>query len=696
MIALTTPSVPAPTKPPQPRFGFSAALVIVVTHALLLRVLLDAALGSTPGVVAGLAIVIGAPLLNALFAWQLWRWVHHKFCGAASGAKVAPERHQQLRCAVFAVKAGTRLQHAHAPTSRPVVAPAGVPDAPFLARCNDTAAALAAELVAAADDAQRAAMLERLAEHYQLCWDLAAKRRSSHSAKLGLSVKLRRRAASDAEVPASFEARARELHGLAMRYPASAAPLAQGAFAWDVPPLRAGGEAAMAHALRSWTEATTEAADSALFSSMGLWISPFAARVYGFLAVLFVALSLLEVVNGLYKINPGLWTSHVGCVIDFTSVAVLLHTGRREPARWVSAVWSVLIGFTFVSESVLSSCKCVGPYAETHTTGGDPSLRDYPWQWTSSMAFATLVALTFAGLSTHPHRTFELWFVVFPCLLVAMLAPMAATDYQHFSGSSEIGVGPFALFSTYSAVALFAPVFTGIGAYFWAGRAHALVEAHHLAAEDAARYTRLWEQQLLPSAGFREALRSLEEGWREVQANALRLPKRQLGAPTLHALLTQADELNDLVQAKLHDVCVAHGGEPHACGIKTETRALQKVFRSYQGDWRRLGDLCRTSLVFSTIPQIEACLRAIGADAELQVLHAGNAKMRLREGFDAVTLSGGYRDIQLCVRLATAEARARGVHEHLAEVQLHYAPVIALKSDGGHQNYVLRRNLSGQ
>ena len=48
------------------------------------------------------------------------------------------------------------------------------------------------------------------------------------------------------------------------------------------------------------------------------------------------------------------------------------------------------------------------------------------------------------------------------------------------------------------------------------------------------------------------------------------------------------------------------------------------------------------------------------------------------------------------MRLNTAEARARGVHEHLAEVQLHFAPVIALKSGGGHKNYVLRRNLSGQ
>ena len=70
-------------------------------------------------------------------------------------------------------------------------------------------------------------------------------------------------------------------------------------------------------------------------------------------------------------------------------------------------------------------------------------------------------------------------------------------------------------------------------------------------------------------------------------------------------------------------------------------------------------------------------------------------KMRLREDFDA-TKSGGYRDVQLAVRLNNAETRARGAHELLAEVQLHLRDVADLKSDGGHANYVLRRNLGGQ
>ena len=267
----------APTDPPlPPRLGFGAALFLVIVAGGLFANLFGAALGSTPGAAAGLAIFLVPTLLTMLFARQLWRWISHEPCGGArgtaSGAKVAPERLQQeLRGAVLAVEAANELRPAHEPAPRPVVAPAGAPDAPFLARCDDAAAALAAEL-AAADDAQRAAMLKQLRDKYQLRWEAAA-------AGSGGTVE------DDAEVPASFVAAARELRELAMRFPASAAPLAQGAFAWDVPPLRAGGEAAVARALRAWTERTSSAADSALFASMGLWISPFAVQLFAAVAL---------------------------------------------------------------------------------------------------------------------------------------------------------------------------------------------------------------------------------------------------------------------------------------------------------------------------------------------------------------------------------------------------------------------------
>eukprot|EP00937_MAST-01D_sp_MAST-1D-sp2_P002363 g2363.t1 len=220
-------------------------------------------------------------------------------------------------------------------------------------------------------------------------------------------------------------------------------------------------------------------------------------------------------------------------------------------------------------------------------------------------------------------------------------------------------------------------------------RRRSLRQARRMAQADRARYDELW-RRLLQEPGFCEALQGLEGAWHEIQARATKKQKLQ-AAPSLYALLCDADKLNDVLQAKMYATCVRHNGTFHRSDVKAEPRAFQKVFRSYGGDWRKLCDLVRCSLVFDSVADIEACLRDIGADGELEVLAAGNDKMRLREGH-----SGGYRDVQLCVRLNNAETRARDVQFHFAEVQLHLASVAALKSDGGHRSYVMWRNLSGK
>merc|ERR1712100_408351 len=126
----------------------------------------------------------------------------------------------------------------------------------------------------------------------------------------------------------------------------------------------------------------------------------------------------------------------------------------------------------------------------------------------------------------------------------------------------------------------------------------------------------------------------------------------------------------------------------YASPVKTETRALQKVFRSYRGNWRSLCDLVRCSLVFDDAADMAAALGAIQQDPELEVVRTSDDKFRLRTTFDATPM-GGYRDVQLCVRLNNAETRTRGVHEMLAEVQLHLCAIADLKSEGGHDSYKL-------
>ena len=153
--------------------------------------------------------------------------------------------------------------------------------------------------------------------------------------------------------------------------------------------------------------------------------------------------------------------------------------------------------------------------------------------------------------------------------------------------------------------------------------------------------------------------------------------------------------MNDLWQSKFHQICVSHGGRFLRADVKREARALQKTYRSYAKNWRKLTDLVRSSLVFASFTDMARCLNAIADDPEVVVLATSASKMRLRQDYDCAEL-GGYRDVQLSARLTSPEARLRGCHEHIGEVQLHLDAMNQLKHGGGHKAYVLARNMRGQ
>merc|ERR1712216_716604 len=225
-------------------------------------------------------------------------------------------------------------------------------------------------------------------------------------------------------------------------------------------------------------------------------------------------------------------------------------------------------------------------------------------------------------------------------------------------------------------------------------RNRAVRRARELLTTHARRYDAGWAQQLMSLPGFEDALRAHEASWDSVQQRAIVVPKHQTSA-SLYALFCEADRLNDLLQSKMYGLCRAHGGEFSASPVKNEVRALHKIFRTYHGDWRRLCDLSRCTLKFERLEALTSCLGAIGGDEEIEVVASSRDKNRLRKDYDASS-NGGYRDVQLCVRLNTAEARTRGVRHHLAEVQLHLSAIAALKTGGGHAMYVLCRNLDGR
>jgi len=69
------------------------------------------------------------------------------------------------------------------------------------------------------------------------------------------------------------------------------------------------------------------------------------------------------------------------------------------------------------------------------------------------------------------------------------------------------------------------------------------------------------------------------------------------------------------------------------------------------------------------------------------------SKMRFDEAYDPA-LSGGYRDVQIAVRIDTEWTRKLSLDKLLLEVQLHQLAFFRQKvSGGGHKGYVLRRNM---
>ena len=506
---------------------------------------------------------------------------------------------------------------------------------------------------------------------------------SSSSSSSSSSLESAEEALKDAKYTAGGPAR--RLRSLALRYPESPLPLAQGRFAWSVTPLRARGEEAVERGLRGWVDTTASAAEASIFSSTGVWTSPYAPgwmagcfTVQGLVAVRLWA-QLHEKMSTVPLFVVGATLS--ACGLGLAAVALKLK--RRMLARWVWGGGLALGGVCYLAESVLAACKCVAPYDRLHAPPGNPKFYDYPWQWSLNMVFLGCAWLCAALAAAWPWLTFQLMCFGCPLLILFDHVPVAATGFVRY--------GPTIFVNAITSSTMLCTT-----AYLWTGRRRNMLRAQRMARADAARYVAVWDA-LTAQEGTRAALGRCLEVWREVQGGATELRKLQWeNCRSLFHLLRQADWLNDPFQLHLHTICMRHGGRFTASPVKDEQRALQKVFRSYFGEWRKLCDLVRCSLTFGDLDDLAACLRAIGQDPELEVVRVGDDKMRLRDGFDAASLSGGYRDIQLCVRLRTDLTRGRGVEFHLAECQLHYEPMAALKSDGGHANYVLRRNLGGQ
>mmetsp|Transcript_28826 Transcript_28826/g.45207 ORF Transcript_28826/g.45207 Transcript_28826/m.45207 type:complete len:575 (-) Transcript_28826:409-2133(-) len=127
--------------------------------------------------------------------------------------------------------------------------------------------------------------------------------------------------------------------------------------------------------------------------------------------------------------------------------------------------------------------------------------------------------------------------------------------------------------------------------------------------------------------------------------------------------------------------------------VKSPGRVVEKVLRTYHGDFSRTLDIARCMIIFRYVADLTSCFEAILKEPNVELLRVKN-KLK----FDT-DLPGGevttFRDLHMNLRLHTQEAYTMGVQGHICELQLVPAQVFKVKSEGGHKNYIQYRNLRG-
>jgi tetratricopeptide (TPR) repeat protein len=108
--------------------------------------------------------------------------------------------------------------------------------------------------------------------------------------------------------------------------------------------------------------------------------------------------------------------------------------------------------------------------------------------------------------------------------------------------------------------------------------------------------------------------------------------------------------------------------------LKDVKRSVEKIVREYDGDFNRLIDLVRASIVFDKTDDLVKFLERISeekqGDVPFQVV-------RVKNGFTDSLTTGGYRDIKLNVAF----------DGHVCEIQIHLKKFFSLKNQRGHDLY---------
>ena len=203
-------------------------------------------------------------------------------------------------------------------------------------------------------------------------------------------------------------------------------------------------------------------------------------------------------------------------------------------------------------------------------------------------------------------------------------------------------------------------VWGGVATYMLNLQRKNALAAERIIADDYRRYGALWSR-LTSEEDFRQKLHTLEKSIEQARVHnyepksskdrALRAisearsisgcvrPRQYVN--DLAVLLAQAATLNPYFQEVVASRLGRYGVH-RAAAIKTRTRAIEKLYRSYCGDCSRLLDLVRSMVTFNEIDSLIAAIDSIRDDPSLIIIGSKNS-LSLK---DSARDSAGYRNAQ--------------------------------------------------
>ncbi|PKF76715.1 phosphoribosylglycinamide formyltransferase [Vibrio sp. vnigr-6D03] len=126
-------------------------------------------------------------------------------------------------------------------------------------------------------------------------------------------------------------------------------------------------------------------------------------------------------------------------------------------------------------------------------------------------------------------------------------------------------------------------------------------------------------------------------------------------------------------QFELENLCktagMLSGTTPYFAGVKSESRAKDKIEKELDGNVSRITDLARATLVAKDIPSLVTAY---------EMLHKNAKILKVKNRFKSPTPSG-YRDLNVLLELPGTKL--------IAEVQLHLSDIAEVKSGAEHKIY---------